>query len=192
MGLLVVQVLRWKGARVACVIGASASRLARAKELGAEAVWNVAEQGTEGLWKALEDELGELPPVAIEAAGHPSAMPTALGCVRPSGRVVLLGLSGNQLSEICMDDIVLKQLMVRGSLSSEPQDWRAVVQMLSSGAVQSIVTHTLRGLDKYVEAIEQVRKPPEGMLKLALLPNAESADADAEAETPHGKRARHA
>merc|ERR1712228_417903 len=84
---------------------------------------------------------------------------------------VLLGLSGNKPSQVRADDIVLKQLDVRGSLSSEPEDWQAVTEMLSCGAVQSIVTHTVHGLDRYEEAIAKVRSPPDGMLKLQLLPD---------------------
>lgn len=97
----------------------------------------------------------------------------SLRVVAPGGRVVLLGLSGNKLSEVRADDIVLRQLHVRGSLSSEPEDWKAAVEMLSGGAVQSIVTHKLCGLDKYREAISLVQEPPDGMLKLQLVLAAE-------------------
>lgn len=187
LGLLLVQVLKWCGARVACVLGASPGRLARATAFGAEAVWDVTE-GSEALQLAgVLEEDGELPGVAIEAAGHPSAVPLALRTVCPGGTVVLLGLSGNARCEVVPDDIVLRQLCVRGSLSSEPEDWRATTKMLADGAVKGIVTHTLHGLEQYETAIEMVRRPPEGMLKLHLrlnLPAACAAAAGALGEVP--------
>jgi len=175
VGLLIVQALRWHGARVACVVGATASRLQSAVCFGAESVWDIKERGESGLAEALEED-GELPRTVIEAAGLPAAVPLSLKCVAPGGRVVLLGLSGNQLSQVCADDIVLRQLTVRGSLSSEPEDWACTAKMISSGALQSIVTHKLQGLNAYEEAISKVKNPPAGMLKLALFPNNMDSD----------------
>jgi len=176
-----------------CVVGATASRLARASKLGAERVWDITERGTDGL-VALLEETGGPPSVVIEAAGTPSAVALSIKLVASGGRVVLLGLSGNRVSELRADDIVLRQLTVQGSLSSEPEDWEAAAEMLAGGAVQSIVTHRLRGLSEYGEAIRLVKSPPQGMLKLQLLlgedGNLQAADDAAVDQSPHGKRAR--
>jgi len=186
MGQLLVQVLRMRRSRIACVVGTSPSRLARAAELGAETVWNIKERGTAGLVASLE-AAGELPAVVIEAAGHPSAVSLSLSLVSPGGRVLLLGISGNRFSEVRADDIVLKQLVVRGSLSSEPEDWSAAADVLSAGALQSVVTHTFRGLQSFREALQLVKAPPEGLLKVLLFLDRGEA---AEEAAPPPKRAR--
>jgi len=183
IGLLVVQILRWRGMHVAGLLGTNPTRLATARECGAQEVCNVDNESLSDFLK----KIGE-PEVVIEAAGHPKAVQTALECISPGGRVVLMGLSGNKLSQICADDIVLKQITIVGSLASEPEDWAAVTKMLASGAVRNIVTHSLPGLRCYGEAIEKVRKPPESMIKLIVHPQAE--DSDEAAQYP--KRARSA
>jgi len=193
VALLVLQALRWRQCQVACVVGANASRLRRASELGADSVWDISQRGTDELATSLE-KTGELPSVVIEAAGTPSAVALSIKLAAPGGHVVLLGLSGNGVSGIRADDIVLKQLVVRGSLASEPEDWQVAAEMLSRGAVQSVVTHKLEGLDRYGEAIRLVKDPPCGMLKLQLLLGVDD-DRDLEVATvadegPNSKAAR--
>lgn len=173
IGLLALQVLRQVGARVVVVAGASRTRLARAEAFGAELTWDVSAQSALGLREELKRR-GALPGAVLEVAGHPSAVPLACDIVQPGGRVVLLGLSGGKVSEMIPDDIVLKEVELHGSLSSEPEDWQSAVEMISHGGLENIVTHTLIGLERYEEALGMVRSPPDGMLKLQLLPVHES------------------
>lgn len=185
IGLLALQVLRWRGFRVA-VVGATAARLARAKEMGAETLYNVAEIGADSLRQAIEKD-GPLPEHVIEAAGHPSAVATALQAVAPGGKVVLMGLSGNQSSQITWDSIVHRQISIIGSLASDPEDWQAAVDFMTTGALQSVVTHKFLGLQNYEKAIGMVEKPPPDMLKLCLLVREEADDGET---TPSAKRQR--
>ncbi|CAE7346643.1 tobE [Symbiodinium natans] len=175
VGLLLLQVLRARGVAVA-LIGGTASRRRRAADLGAELVLDAAE-GPAQLAKSIasQDAWAELPSLAFEAAGHPAAVVSALQLVAPGGQLVLLGLSGNQLAQVCTDDVVLRQLTIKGSLSSDPEDWPAVRELMSCGKLSSVVTHTLHGLDTYTEAIELVRRPPEGMIKVIVEPGGDSA-----------------
>lgn len=106
-------------------------------------------------------------------------MPMAVSAVGPGGNVVLLGLSGGELTEIRGDDIVLKQLSVRGSIASEPEDWAAVAEFMRSGKLQSVVTHKFHGLEQFEDAVEHVRSPPEGMIKLQLFIGHDSGKARA-------------
>lgn len=69
------------------------------------------------------------------------------------------------------DDIVVRELSLRGSLSSDSQDWRAVKEMMTTGKVESIVTHTFYGLEQYPEALKMVRNKKEGAIKVQLRPN---------------------
>jgi len=168
IGMLVLQTLIFQRVTDVTVVGTSPSRLARATSLGARAVFNVAENANEDALSAFLSQDGRLPEVVIEAAGHPSALPLALRAVDAGGRVVMLGLSGREPSSIFGDDVVLKQLSIRGSLSSEPEDWSMVAKMLSDDAVKTVVTHRLQGLENYCKAVELVKAPPEGLLKVQL------------------------
>ncbi|CAJ1414332.1 unnamed protein product [Effrenium voratum] len=170
VGLLLLQALRWRHSARVLLLGARKQRLQRARELGAEACFDVAEPGLPG---ALEEH-EELPSVVLEAAGTPEAVRLALRCCAAGGTVVLLGLSGNKPAELCPDDVVLRQIVVKGSLSSEPEDWAQAAEMLAQGALQSVVTHVFEGLDKYQEAIEKVRSPPDDMIKAVVKPWPES------------------
>ncbi|CAK9067157.1 unnamed protein product [Durusdinium trenchii] len=157
VGLLLLQLLLTSSAqrlRVA-LLGAQAARLQRAQALGAELAWDVAVPGVQ---TALTEE-GELPSLVFEAAGTPSAVKLAVSVCAPGGTVVLLGLSGNLPVELCTDKVVLRQLTLRGSLSSEPEDWLRVREILSLGCLTSVVTHVFEGLQAYETAIEHVRRP---------------------------------
>eukprot|EP00438_Fugacium_kawagutii_P023764 Skav213325 [mRNA] locus=scaffold3340:104371:107538:+ [translate_table: standard] len=106
VGLLLLQVLRARqpSAHV-CLVGAQPSRLKRAKELGAEMVCDIAD---------LHDLRGLAPQLVLEAAGA------------PPGRAPYATAEGAAVRgpELCTDDVVLRQLTLRGSLSSEPEDWQ--------------------------------------------------------------------
>ncbi|CAL1164475.1 unnamed protein product [Cladocopium goreaui] len=167
VGLLLLQVLRVRE-RVprVCLVGAQPTRLKQAEALGAELAWNVRESPSD-----LHAALADAPPsLVLEAAGTPEAVKLAVSLVAPGGTVILLGLSGNKLAELCTDDVVLRQLTLRGSLSSEPEDWQAVQEILAAGKLSSVVTHAFEGLEKYQEAIENVRQPPDGMIKVIVTP----------------------
>ncbi|CAE7216822.1 Ssuh2, partial [Symbiodinium sp. CCMP2456] len=186
VGLLLLQVLRAKGAWVA-VVGGTSSRRRRAAALGADMVLN-ASDGPVSLAESLasKDPGAELPSLAFEAAGHPAAVSSAVRLVAPGGRVILLGLSGNQLAEICTDEVVLRQLTIQGSLSSDPEDWPAVQELLSRGQLESVVTHVMQGLENYTEAIEKVRCPPEGMIKVIVEPEGKTDKRRRTAPMPMG------
>jgi len=170
IGQLLLQVLIHCGALPACVVGASSTRLAFAKKLGVKLTWNVTERDTCEIRKHLES-LGIFPTVVIEAAGASDAVPLAVSLVEPGGRIVLLGFTGGKQVQLKTDDIVVRELSLCGSLSSDSQDWRAVKEMMTAGKVQSIVTHTFYGLEQYPEALKMVRNKEEGAIKVQLRPN---------------------
>src|SRR5262249_6825801 len=82
--------------------------------------------------------------LVLETAGAVEAVELATHLVRPGGRVVLLGIAGEDKSlELPADRMVLGDMALIGSFSYSTSDWTHVVQLLEHGVVDldPIVTH---------------------------------------------------
>ncbi len=103
------------GARV-LVIDRLASRLALARELGAEVVVDAsASEPPEAIQTAIQDWThGEGPTIAVEATGVPAVVEQAIDVVASSGTVVVVGLSRQSVS-IPMVELTRKELTIVGS-----------------------------------------------------------------------------
>jgi L-iditol 2-dehydrogenase len=138
LGLLGMQVLRARGARV-MVVSRTPRRFALARELGAE------------LTHALAD--GPLAPVArdfsgregvdlvVETAGTAEAVSQALELVRPGGRVVLTGLP-HEPTAVPFFGVVRREIALMGSMIYRDEFGEAL-QLIARGAVrgQPLITH---------------------------------------------------
>lgn len=136
------------------VVGATQSRLERARELGAQAIFNVT--ATSSSSSALSDflisEFGQLPHVVLEASGNPAGIAAAVTSTAPGGRVVLVGLTGGRPVALSTDHVVLNELTVVGVVSATASHWRQAVALLEARKVQTIVTHQ-HPLSYYPEAM---------------------------------------
>jgi L-gulonate 5-dehydrogenase len=102
------------GARV-LLVDRLASRLALARELGAE---RTAQDGTEDVDGIVSDWTeGDGPTVAVEATGVPAVLERAIDLVAPSGTVLVVGLSRDTVA-IPMVDLTRKELTIAGSRNS--------------------------------------------------------------------------
>ena len=86
LGLLALQVLRARGARV-LVVARTPARLPLARTLGADAVHAAAEGPLDAAARSFSGREGVA--LVVETAGTPEAVTYALDLVRPGGRVVL-------------------------------------------------------------------------------------------------------
>jgi 2-desacetyl-2-hydroxyethyl bacteriochlorophyllide A dehydrogenase len=99
--------------------------------------------------------------VVVEAAGSTAAAETAFRSAGPGGQVLLLGMAGHgKAANLFVDDIVNKDLRIRGSFSYTAAAWATTVRLLNSGTFQplQLVTHRV-GLDRYAEALELLAAP---------------------------------
>jgi 2-desacetyl-2-hydroxyethyl bacteriochlorophyllide A dehydrogenase len=107
IGQLVTQMVAASGAYPIVAVAASASRRERAMQSGAHVFLSVQHD-----W----DGLGTLGADAvIEASGNPAAIPIAVQCVRPGGRIVLLGSTRGVCQALDLQLIGRKNIILLGA-----------------------------------------------------------------------------
>ena len=164
LGLLAVQVLKSRGARVLAV-SRSDRRLALARELGADAVHSLS--GGPAAPAARRFSGREGVDLVVETAGTPEAVEEAVELARPGGRVVLTGLP-HEPSRVHFFWVVRRELTLVGSMIYQ-DEFPEAMRLLRSGAVkvEPLVTHRF-GLDAIQEAFAAHRSPDS--IKVAVIP----------------------
>jgi 2-desacetyl-2-hydroxyethyl bacteriochlorophyllide A dehydrogenase len=164
LGLLALQVLRGRGARV-LVVSRSTRRFALARELGAAATHVVAESPLEAAGRAFSGREGV--DVVIETAGTADAVAHALALVRPGGRVVLTGLP-HEPTPVAFFSVVRREVTLTGSMIYQ-DEFPEAMRLVAAGTVRTrpLITHRF-GLDAIGEAFAAHRRPDS--IKVAVLP----------------------
>lgn len=164
LGLLAVQVLKSRGARVLAV-SRSDRRFALASELGAGAVHSLeAGSGAEAAKRFSGREGVDL---VVETAGTPEAVEVALELARPGGRAVLTGLP-HEPSRVHFFWVVRRELTILGSMIYQ-DEFPQAMRLLRDGAVKAgpLVTHRF-DLDAVGEAFAAQHSP--ASIKVAVIP----------------------
>lgn len=164
LGLLALQVLRARGARVLAV-GRTERRLDLAGRLGADAVHALASgPGSEAARSFSGREGVDL---VVETAGTPEAVAEAVLLVRPGGRVVLTGLP-HAPSTLNFFWVVRRELKIVGSMIYQGE-FPEAMKLLATGAVKAepLVTHRFP-LEAIHDAFAAHRSPES--IKVAVIP----------------------
>ena len=122
--------------------------------------------------------------VAVECAGTPSAIQTALQALRSGGRAVLLGIV-TESAPIAPMDLVRGEKSLIGSLSHVwDEDFREALQLLGRGAVQAapLITDRIPLSAAVTGGLTLLRDEPERHLKILV----------GESRMSAGRRQRHA
>jgi 2-desacetyl-2-hydroxyethyl bacteriochlorophyllide A dehydrogenase len=163
LGLLALQVLRGRGARV-LVVSRTARRFALARELGAEATHAVGDGALEDAARTFSGREGL--DVVVETAGTVDAVAHALAMVRPGGRVVLTGLP-HEPTPVAFFSVVRREVTIAGSMIYQ-DEFPEAMRLVAAGTVRTrpLVTHRF-GLDAIGEAFAAHRQPDS--IKVAVL-----------------------
>jgi 2-desacetyl-2-hydroxyethyl bacteriochlorophyllide A dehydrogenase len=148
LGLLALQVLRARGARV-MVVSRSRRRFGLASELGAEATHATGEGAPADAARKFSGREGV--DLVVETAGTPEAVTHALELVRPGGRVVLTGLP-HEPTPVSFFSVVQREVTLTGSMIYQ-DEFPEALELVDSGAVKTapLITHRF-GLDRIAEA----------------------------------------
>ena len=141
MGALAIRIARLSSPAAIVAFGVRDEELELARALGADAVVNVASQDAEEVARRL---VGGALDVVVETAGAVSAVELSTRLVREGGRVVLLGIAGQEETlALPADRIPLRDLTVLGSVGYTTAAWAQMVALLRENLVElePIVTH---------------------------------------------------
>jgi 2-desacetyl-2-hydroxyethyl bacteriochlorophyllide A dehydrogenase len=126
--------------------------------------------GSLGLELAAEDAAPS--PFVVEASGSHAGRREAVRWCESGGVVVLVGFAG-AVGELDLDEVVVRDLTVRGSLGS-PGVWPAVIRLVEEGAVApSVVVSHEFGLADAEEAFLLAARHRPGVRKILVRPNME-------------------
>jgi L-iditol 2-dehydrogenase len=133
IGLLTLQAVRAGGARTV-VLGADVDgrRLQMARELGAEAVFNVQRDDYRSAIAELTE--GQGADIVYECSGAGPAAQTLLELARRGGQYAQIGLFGKPVAWD-LDQVCYKELSVTGSNASTPGSWARALRLMADGSV---------------------------------------------------------
>ncbi|MEV0697800.1 NAD(P)-dependent alcohol dehydrogenase [Saccharopolyspora sp. NPDC050389] len=144
IGLVAAQAARAFGATDVVVTDVNASRLALARELGAT--------GTIDVRQASPAESGCAPDVLLECSGVPAAAAEAIRAVTRAGRVVLVGMGGDELT-LPLSHVQNFEIELTGTFRYA-NTWPTAIALAATGAVDldRLVTHRF-GLAEVEQAL---------------------------------------
>lgn len=116
IGLLVIQTLRWAGAKHVIAVDLADNRLALAKQLGATHAINSGSGDVAAEVAKLTDGLGA--DTAFEVVGIAPTLNLALGVLKRGGTCVLVGNLSPKTQDFPLQAVVTRELSVLGSCSS--------------------------------------------------------------------------
>ena len=163
LGLLALQVLRARGARV-LVVGRTERRLDLARQLGAEMTHSLAAGPGSEAARSFSGREGV--DIVLETAGTPEAVAEAIELARPGGRVILTGLP-HEPSQVHFFWVVRRELTLIGSMIYQ-DEFPEAMRLLRDGAVivGPLVTHRFP-LEAIQDALVAHRRPDS--IKVAVI-----------------------
>lgn len=170
IGLCATAGAKLSGASLVIGVDRIPTRLAIAKELGADVVINSAEQDVLAEVKRLT---GGGADVAIEALGQQATFEAALRCVRPGGTVSSLGVYSGHL-QVPLDAFAAglgNHTIVTTLCPGGKERMRRLMNIVAAGrfSPRKLITHSYP-LDKIEEAYDLFGHQRDGVLKVAIRP----------------------
>ncbi len=155
VGINAVQLARASGAQVIAV-DINDRKLQWASEFGASHTINASK--VDRVSKEVKRLTGGGADIAMEVIGHPRTIEEAFECVRVGGRFCVVGYTHEKIS-IVAGKIMFKEIEVVGSLGCRPLDYKPLIRMVESGAidVKRLVTHRFK-LDELERAFDVMKE----------------------------------
>jgi len=175
-GLCCVIAARAAGARQIVITGLSrdAHKLALARELGADVTIDVEQEDV--VARAREATGGGAEVVVDTTPYAPQSLNHAVAIALRKGRIVVAGLKGQKLAHgLPVDDIIYKELTIRGVLSMSVDDTFRAIELIESGGYPFAKMHTHSfPIDQAEDAIHALAGEIPGMnpLHIAIVPGA--------------------
>ena len=159
IGLLCLQAARAAGAQAVFVAEPASARREAALELGADEVIDPSSEDVVSRMVSLGGDFG--PQVVFECAGAKATLDQALNMVPRLGQVVLVALAWEPTSVLPVDWIA-RELKVKASFGSLPEDWRISLELIESGKISMEPLLSEAGfipLEEVQQALEALIRP---------------------------------
>ncbi len=162
IGLIAVAVAKLTGASVIVAADSLPHRLARASRLGATATVNVTKEPPDD---AVMDLTGCGAHVVVDAAGNPESINSAIRCLRPGGRMVLVGIPSASAIPVNFWPALEREARIHVQKRSNGNDHEAL-RLLERGLLRSddIMSHRFP-LERGQEAFELFADYRDGVIK---------------------------
>src|SRR5213594_2036567 len=175
-GLCCVIAARAAGAKQVVItgLGRDADKLALARELGADATVNAE---TDDVVAQVREATGGGAEVVVDTTPYaPQSLNHSVAIAVRKGRIVVAGLKGQKLAhELPVDDIIYKELTIRGVLSMSVDDTFRAIELIESGRYpfEKMHTHTFP-VEQAEDAIHMLagKIPGVNPIHLAIVPGA--------------------
>jgi len=169
IGLLVLQALKARGWQRVYAVDLDDSRLALAKKLGAEDVFNAKQEGL--AMKLREISGGDGVDASFEVVGAAAPIDLAIMSVRKGGTVVLVGnLQPNV--PFPLQQVVTRQITLRGSCSCAGEYPEAIARIQDGSIQVEPLLSIVAPLSEGAEWFHKATQPGNGLLKIVLKPEA--------------------
>ena len=133
IGLLVVQALRWAGAKQIIAIDLADNRLALARQLGATHTINSGRGDAAAEVMRLTG--GQGADVSFEVVGYTPTLNLALNALKRGGACVLVGNLSPKTQDFPMQAVVTKELSLLGSCASTAVDYPLCLDLIARGVI---------------------------------------------------------
>jgi L-iditol 2-dehydrogenase len=132
IGLLLLQAAKAAGCSKVFVADIDATRLALAKQLGADQVIQASEAALiQAIMQATENRGVD---VVFEAVGRPETVAGAIGCVRKGGTVSLVGNIAREVA-LPLQKVVTRQIRLQGSCASAGE-YPEAMELIANGKIK--------------------------------------------------------
>uniref|UniRef100_A0A8C2NLL0 Sorbitol dehydrogenase n=1 Tax=Capra hircus TaxID=9925 RepID=A0A8C2NLL0_CAPHI len=157
IGLVNLLAAKAMGAAQVVVTDLSASRLSKAKEVGADFILQISNESPQEIAKKVEGLLGSKPEVTIECTGVETSIQAGIYATHSGGTLVLVGL-GSEMTSVPLVHAATREVDIKG-VFRYCNTWPMAISMLASKSVnvKPLVTHRFP-LEKALEAFETSKK----------------------------------
>lgn len=167
IGLLTVQALRAEGYTRVVAVDVDDARLAMARKLGADEVFN--SKTTDAAAKVRELTDGRGAALAVECVGATDPIRTAIACVRKGGAVTLVGNFAPAI-DLPLQEVVTRQIRLQGSCASSGE-YPSAIELMARGAIQvDPLISAVAPLTQGVSWFDRLYRHEPNLMKVILRP----------------------
>lgn len=151
IGSMCIAIARFAGARYVVASETNPYRIALAKKMGADKVFNPLEEKLEDVVKEFKIRGFD---IGLECSGSPTAFNDMIGNMYNSGKVAILGIPPSDTS-VDWSNIIFKGITLKGIYGREMfETWYHMEQMLMSGLdISPMITHHFK-VDEFQQAFD--------------------------------------